>query len=134
MRRRSLTPSKTTQEEINLSPLIDVLFILLIFFIVTTAFVRETGVEITRPQAASGLSLDKESLLIAITAEGEVVYDGQPIDALGVRSTLQRLMTQNARPVIIQADQQATADLIVKVIDAARLAGAPSVSIATQEP
>ena len=81
--RRLLYATNTKTEEINVSPLIDIVFILLIFFIVTTVFVEETGVEVQRPQAASAADLDKESILIAITAEGKVVYGGREIGVRG---------------------------------------------------
>ena len=68
-----------SNEEINISPLIDVVFILLIFFIVTTVFVEETGVDVTKPQASSAVDLEKNSILIAITDTGKVIYGGREI-------------------------------------------------------
>ena len=74
-------------QSIDLSPLLDVVFILLIFFIVTTVFVKETGVEVKKPQAMSAADLEKKSILIAITKDGSVMYAGQDIGIAGVRPT-----------------------------------------------
>lgn len=115
---------------IDLSPLIDVVFILLIFFIVTTVFVRETGVEVDKPNAVAVQQLDNELILLAITPAGDVVYDHSNIGVSGVRSTVAALLLIEDRPVVIQADRRVTTDLLVKVIDEAKLAGATSVSIA----
>lgn len=119
-------------DEINISPLIDMVFILLIFFIVTTVFVEETGVEVNKPQASSATDLDKNSILIAITAEGKVVYGGREIGPSGVRSTVRRLVQQDDMPVIIQADKSATVELLARVLDEAKLGGANLVNLATQ--
>jgi len=131
--RRLLYATNTKTEEINVSPLIDIVFILLIFFIVTTVFVEETGVEVQRPQAASTADLDKESILIAITAEGKVVYGGREIGVRGVRGVVRRLMKQDKNmPVIVQADKVTSIDLYTQVHDEASLAGATRINLATQ--
>ncbi len=118
-------------DEINISPLIDVVFILLIFFIVTTTFVQETGVDINKPQAISAQDLEKQSVMIAITGGGQVVYGGRNIGTAGVRPLVERLLAREDLPVVIQADRTVNADLLVRVIDEAKLAGAGSVNIAT---
>lgn len=116
---------------IDLSPMIDCVFILLIFFIVTTTFVEETGVEVDKPQAASAVRLEKTSVLLAITAKGEVVYGGREIGIGGVRPLVKRLLQKEDLPVIIQADSSAQSGMLVRVIDEAKLAGATKVSVAT---
>ncbi|HEY5667133.1 MAG TPA: biopolymer transporter ExbD [Gammaproteobacteria bacterium] len=118
---------------IDLSPLIDVVFILLIFFIVTTVFVREPGVEVQKPDAVTARQIEDNLILIAITPAGEVMYDRGNIGVAGVRSTVAALLLVEDRPVVIQADRQVTTDLLVRVIDEAKLAGATSVNIATSE-
>ncbi|HPF12626.1 MAG TPA: biopolymer transporter ExbD [Planctomycetota bacterium] len=118
---------------IDMSPLIDCVFILLIFFIVTTVFVEETGVEVDRPQAASSTQLEKTSILIAITANGEVVYGGRDIGVAGVGPQVKRLLAKEDLPVIIQGDMDAPLGLFARVIDAAKLAGATKVSLATKQ-
>lgn len=130
-RRRLLYSNEAKGEEINVSPLIDIVFILLIFFIVTTVFVEETGVDVQRPQAASASMLEKNSILIAITEEGRVVYGGKEIGVSGVRGTVQRLLKQSDMPVILQVDKDVSVDRYTQVHDAALLAGATRISMAT---
>ncbi|GJM23134.1 MAG: biopolymer transporter ExbD [Planctomycetota bacterium] len=116
---------------IDMSPLMDCVFILLIFFIVTTTFVDETGVEVDKPQAASASRLEKTSILIALTAKGEVVFGGREIGISGVQPLVRRMIQKEDVPVIIQADQAAQSGLLVRIIDEAKLAGATKVSLAT---
>lgn len=117
---------------IDMSPLMDCVFILLIFFIVTTTFVEETGIEVDKPQAASSSQLEKTSILIALTAKGEVVYGGREIGMSGVRPLVKRMLQKEDVPVIVQADQAASSGLLVRIIDEAKLAGAVKVSVATK--
>ncbi len=131
-RRTNANASETT--EINISPLIDMVFILLIFFIVTTVFVEETGVDIQRPEAASAADLERQSILIAVTATGEVVFGGEAIGVTGVRPTVRRLLREETLPVILQVDEEAAAGLVVRVIDQAKLGGADNISIAAERP
>jgi biopolymer transport protein ExbD len=121
------------QHAINLSPLIDVVFILLIFFIVTTVFIKETGVKVDKPVAVTAQKLENELILLAITPAGEVVYDHSNIGVSGVRSTVSALLMVQDRPVVIQADRTVTTDLLVRVMDEAKLGGAKSISIGTVE-
>jgi biopolymer transport protein ExbD len=117
---------------IDLSPMIDCVFILLIFFIVTTTFVEETGVEVDKPQAASAVRLEKTSILIALTAKGQVVYGGREIGIGGVQPLVRRMLQKEDVPVIIQADAAAESGLLVRLVDEAKLAGATKVSVATR--
>ncbi len=117
---------------IDISPLIDCVFILLIFFIVTTTFVEETGVEVDKPQAASAVRLEKTSILIAITADGNVVYGGRDIGISGVRPLVKRMLQKEDVPVIVQADALVPTGLFVRVVDEAKLAGATKVSVASR--
>jgi len=116
---------------IDMSAMIDCVFILLIFFIVTTTFVDETGVEVDKPQAASSVRLEKTSILIALTAEGTVVYGGREIGVSGVQPLVRRMLQKEQVPVIVQADAKVASGLLVRVIDEAKLAGAAKVSIAS---
>lgn len=118
---------------IEMAPLIDMVFILLIFFIVTTAFIKETGVEVQKPEAAASVRLEDDLILLAITPAGEVWYDHGNIGVAGVRSTVAALLLSKERPVVIQADRRVTTDLLVRVMDEAKLAGATSLSIATTD-
>jgi biopolymer transport protein ExbD len=119
------------KQTIDLSPLIDVVFILLIFFIVTTAFVKETGVKVDKPEAVTAQKLENELILLAITPAGEVIYDHANIGISGVRSTVSALLLVKDRPVVIQADKKVTTDFLVRVMDEAKLGGAKSISIGT---
>src|SRR5690606_22195351 len=94
------------QRGIDLSPLLDVVFIMLIFFIVTTVFVKETGVEVDKPQALSTTQLEQSVIMVAITREGQVVYDGANIGVAGVRGTVSQLIQSQMRPVVVQADRE----------------------------
>lgn len=121
-------------ETIDMSPLLDVVFILLIFFIVTTVFVKETGVEVDKPQAISAQRLEQTVVLIAITDAGEVFYDGSQIGVAGVRGTVEQLQRGEPRPVVVQADKMVPTELLLQVIDEAKLAGAETVNLAALNP
>jgi biopolymer transport protein ExbD len=131
--RKLMFATETKSDEINVSPLIDIVFILLIFFIVTTVFVEETGVEVQRPQSASADLLEKNSILIAITADGRVVFGGNEIGIRGVRGVVKRLLKQNDQPVIVQADKAVSVELYTQVHDEAALAGASQINLATRQ-
>ena len=131
-RARRFHGDATASSEINLSPLIDVVFLLLIFFIVTTVFVEETGVEVSKPRAASSQDLEKQAILIAVTADGRVYQGGREIGSDGVRAVVAALLEEDGeKPVIIRADARAATQATVDVIDGAKLGGAASVSLAT---
>lgn len=128
---RDVGDEEAGEAGIDMSPLIDCVFILLIFFIVTTVFVEETGVEVDKPQAASAAQLEKNSILIAITERGQVVYAGKDIGVRGVRPLVRRMVQREQLPVIIQADKNSSSGVLVRVIDEAKLGGAEKVSIAS---
>ena len=119
---------------IDMSPLLDVVFILLIFFIVSTGFCKRDWVEVDKPQAISAQKLDQMAIMLAITRTGEVVYDSANIGVSGVRSTVEQLLMKEQRPVVIQVDKAVRSELLVEVIDEAKLAGADTVNIATLKP
>jgi len=129
-----MAPDESSESGIDISPLMDCVFILLIFFIVTTTFVEETGVEVDKPQAASSVKLEKTSILIALTGKGEVVYGGREIGISGVQPLVKRMLQKEEVPVIIQADSAAKSGLLVRLIDEAKLAGAVKVSVAARRP
>jgi biopolymer transport protein ExbD len=133
-KRGSILQDEAEMTDINISPMIDMVFILLIFFIVTTVFVQEPGVEVQREFAMSSLDLEKNSILIAITDDGEVVYGGSNIGIVGVRGVVKRLTADNSiMPVILQVDRAAPAGTVIRVIDEAKLANPSSiVSISTE--
>lgn len=122
--------TESGEPTVNPSPLIDIVFLLLIFFMVTSVFVEETGVEVQRPAAASASVLEKESIYLAITAEGAIYFDQRHIPIHSVRGLVARLLRDRQRPVILLADKNSQSGLLVQVIDECSLAGAESVSIA----
>ena len=132
MPRHHLSDNTDEALEINLSPMIDCIFILLIFFIVTTVFVEETGVEVNKPQAASAASLEKNSILIAITADNKVIYGGKEVGVAGVAARVKQLLLADNLPVIIQADEGADHGVFSKVYSEAKLAGATKISFSTE--
>ena len=117
--------------ELNLIPLIDVIMFLLIFFVATTSFIEEPGVDVDKPQAASASLLDKNSIIFAITDDGKIAYGGKEIGLGGIRPTVKRLCAREPLPVVIQADQKSMSGVLVHVIDEAKLGGAKDVSLAT---
>lgn len=116
---------------INISPLIDMVFILLIFFIVAAVFVEEPGVQVRRPEVITARDLEKNSILLAITEDEDVYYGGDSIGIDGVRPLIRRLLRVRQMPVILQVDQAADGEALVRVIEEARIAGG-AVSVATQ--
>ena len=128
---RDSSNEDTGEGQIDMSPMIDCVFILLIFFIVTTTFVEETGVEVDKPQAASASRLEKTSILIALTSNGEVMFDNTNIGMGGVQPMIKQKLQKEKLPVIIQADAAAPSGLLVKLIDEAKLGGAEKVNLAT---
>ena len=116
--------------EINMSPLIDCVFLLLIFFVVTTVFVEETGLEIQKPKAASSADLDKRSIMIALSREGQIVYGGRELGLNSVRGLVAQLLREKEAPVVILADKNARTGPLVDLIDECKQAGAKQVSVA----
>jgi len=121
-------------EEINMTPMLDVVFILLIFFIVTASFVKEAGIEVNRPEAATAVKKERANILVAISDKGEIWINKRRIDVRAVQANIERLKAENPQgTVVIQADKKATTDILIKVMDSARAAGVYDVSIAAQE-
>lgn len=132
MRRHSARSEE--QQSIDLTPMLDVVFIMLIFFIVTASFIKETGIEVDRPDAVSAEHKKNASILVAVNGNSEIWIDKRRIDVRAVRSNIERLRAENPEgSVVIQADERSTAETIIKVMDAAREAGVYDVSLATEE-
>jgi len=124
----------TEQEEeatIDLTPLMDIVFIMLIFFIVTTSFIKEAGVDINRPSANTSERKERGNILGAITANDEIWIDKRRVDIRAVRANIERLKAENPEgSVVIQADKESKNGLLVQVMDQARMAGVSNISIA----
>ena len=131
LRRRLLKEKEA--ESINVSPLIDVVFILLIFFIVSASFVKVPGEEVVRPRTVTSDSLEKNAILFALTANNSLHYAGEKINVGQVRSLVEDLRREVNAPVIIQVDQEADASRLAQVAREGKKAGA-TVSIATRKP
>ncbi len=122
------------ESEINITPMLDVVFIMLIFFIVTASFVKEAGIEVNRPNASTAVKKEKANILVAISETGEIWVDRRKVDVRSVRANIERLHAENPQgSVIIQADKKSTTETLVAVMDAARQAGVYNVSLAAQE-
>ena len=119
---------------IDMTPMLDVVFIMLIFFIVTASFVKEAGIDVNRPEAATAVQKDRANILIAISDKGEIWINKRRIDVRAVQANIERLHAENPQgTVVIQADKKATTETLIKVMDASRAAGVYDVSIAAQE-
>jgi biopolymer transport protein ExbD len=128
--RQSIRESQKTAE-INMSPLIDLVFLLLIFFVVTTSFVKETGIDVQRPRASTATLKEAGNILVGISADGRVFLDSKQIDVRSVRAHIERCLAENPEgAVVIVADKQSITDMVIRVMDQCRLAGARNVSIA----
>ncbi len=121
------------KSEVNLTPMLDVVFIMLIFFIVTASFVKEAGIEITRPPAATAERKERGNIMIAITENDQIWIDRRQVDQRALRANIERLHAENPQgSVVIQADKNSKNGLLVQVMDAARLAGVKSVALAAE--
>lgn len=119
------------EAEVNLTPMLDVTFIMLIFFIVTASFVKESGVEVNRQQASTAEPKESANLFIAITESGQIWMDKRIIDVRAVRANIERLHAENPQgAVVVQADKNSKNGLLVQVLDAAKAAGVENVSLA----
>ena len=124
---------KRRMREVNLTPMLDVVFIMLIFFIVTASFVKESGIEVNRPDAATAEKKERGNILVAISQNNQIWVDKRQVDPRALRANIERLHAENPQgAVVIQADKESKNGLLVQVMDAARLAGVFNVSIAAE--
>ena len=127
--------AKRQAAEINMAPLIDMVFILLIFFLVTTSFVKETGVDVNRPAAATAVNKEKANIMIGITKDNRVYMDKREIDIRAVRANVERALAENPEgSVVIVADRESSTGAVIMALDGCKLAGADNVSIAASLP
>ncbi len=121
------------EDAVNLTPMIDVVFIMLIFFIVTASFVKESGIDVNRPNAATAERKEKGNILVAISEDNQIWIDRRQVDPRALRANIERMHSENPNgAVIIQADEESKNKLLVLVMDAARLAGVKNVSLAAE--
>jgi len=132
MRRRQVL-QESDETEVNVTPMLDVVFIMLIFFIVTASFVKEAGIDVNRPDAATAERKERGNILVAITENGQIWINKRQVDPRAVRANIERMHAENPQgSVVIQADENSRNGLLVQVMDAARLAGVHEVSIAAE--
>ena len=122
------------ESSIDLTPMIDVTFIMLIFFIVTATFIKETGIDVNKPEAKTTTVQDKANILIAIDANNRIWIDRRQVDVRAVRPNIERLYAENPQgSVVIQADKESKTETLIAVMDASREAGVYNVAIAAQD-
>ena len=134
--RRSMARFSGREEksEINLTPMLDVVFIMLIFFIVTATFIKEPGTDILRPEALTAEVKPTVSVLVGINAANEIWIDKKRVDVRSVRANLERLIAENPKGgLVVQADAGAKNELLLEVLNAARGAGIQQVAVATED-
>ncbi|TXS93948.1 biopolymer transporter ExbD [Parahaliea maris] len=132
--RRNNQAAAEDEAQIDLTPMLDVVFIMLIFFIVTASFIKEAGVEVNRPEASTAQPKENVNILVAITATNEIWMDQRRIDVRAVRANIERLHAENPKgAVVIQADNESNTKTVTGVLDAAREAGVYDVSLATED-
>ena len=122
------------ESEINMTPMLDVVFIMLIFFIVTASFVKEAGIDVNRPDAPTAVKKENANILVAISANNDIWIDRRKVDPRSIRANIERLHAENPQgSVVIQADEEANTKTLIQVMDASRQAGVFNVSIAAQD-
>ena len=125
---------KNTEDEessVDITPMLDVVFIMLIFFIVTATFVKESGIDVDKPSAATAVVQEKASILIAIDENDNVWINRRQVDIRSVRSIIERLHAENPKgTLVIQADKESRNDMLVRVMDASRRAGVYDIALA----
>lgn len=132
MRRRS--QDGNDDSGIDLTPMLDVTFILLIFFIVTASFIKEAGIDVDKSDAATTETKEKANIIVAISKRNEIWIENRIVQESGIRPTIERLHSENPQgALIIHADKESKNEKLVKVMDAARLAGVYSISISTEK-
>ena len=133
---RNILASQTEEDEgtIDITPMLDVVFIMLIFFIVTATFIKEAGIDVDKPAAATAVVQEKASILIAIDANDKIWINRRQVDIRSVRSIIERLHAENPKgTVVIQADKESRNDALVQVMDASRRAGVYDIALAAND-
>ncbi|MBS3758494.1 MAG: biopolymer transporter ExbD [Desulfobacterales bacterium] len=132
---RNLRKGRSGAPEINMAPLLDMVFILLIFFLVTTSFVKEAGVDVERPVAKSAETKAATNMVIGIDKDGGVYMQGKRVDVRSVQPRMKQYVMETPKgSVVIAADKQSTTNTLIQVLDGCRLAGVKNISIAARKP
>ena len=121
------------ESSVDITPMLDVVFIMLIFFIVTATFIKEAGIDVDKPEAATAIVQEKASILVAIDANDQVWINRRQVDVRSVRSIIERLHAENPKgTVVIQADRESRNNTLVQVMDASRRAGVYDIALAAE--
>lgn len=125
----------TEEVEINITPMLDIVFIMLIFFIVTTSFTRETGTVILKPQAENAIALSSGTILIAVRPDDDIWMANRQVELRELRQMIERAKAENPEgSVVIVADKGSRIGTVVRVMDQVKLAGVEGVSISAEKP
>jgi len=131
---RGALRAEEEDNEINLTPMLDVVFIMLIFFIVTASFIKEAGIDVNRPEATTADKQEDAAILIAISSNDEIWIDRRETDPRALRTAIERLHSENPKgSIVIQADEASTNEMLVIVMQAAKQVGVENVAIATDD-
>jgi biopolymer transport protein ExbD len=134
MRSRIQFDNQDADSDIDMTPMLDIVFIMLIFFIVSTTFVKEAGVEINRPSAATAESQESTGVMVAINAAGEIWLENKQTDLRMIRPKLERLLVEQPdMGVMVQADEEAKTGILIKVMDQIKLAGISQVAVSSEK-
>jgi biopolymer transport protein ExbD len=132
MRRKRVRQEE--EADIDITPMLDIVFIMMIFFIVTATFVKESGIDVTRPDAETAVKQNRVAILIAIRDNNEVWINRRQVDLASVRANVEKLHAENPQGgAVIQADREAETGVLVEIMDQVRLAGVGAISIAAEE-
>jgi biopolymer transport protein ExbD len=130
---RSTLRGGGSEVNINMGPLVDMVFLLLIFFVVTTSFVKETGIDVHHSTAATAETKERGNIKLGISADGQVYMEGKRIDVRSVRALVERALAEDPESgVVIVADKDSNTGMVVQAMDQCRLAGAMNVSLAAK--
>ena len=126
---------KQEEAQVDLTPMLDIVFIMLIFFIVTSSFVKESGIDVERPKASNIANQKEAGIFVAITSSNDIYIDKQMVDEARVQARLESLLNESpSRSLVIQADERAFNGVVVKVMDAAKSAGVEHIALAAESP
>jgi len=130
---RRLRNTKADDTKIDITPMLDVVFIMLIFFIVTATFIKESGADVIKPNADTAVSKPRATILLAIDSNNEIWLDRRKIDSRAVKANINRLRAENpSGEVVVQADEESTAETVMEVVEALKDAGIPVPTVATK--
>lgn len=134
LKRRNLRPAAAAEEDVNMTPLLDIVFIMLIFFIVTATFIKEPGIQVERPQAETALDQKLVSILIAISPDDQIWINREEVPLEGVRTTVERLLRENPRgSAVIQADSGSHTGRMVDVLNQVKAAGVSKIAVSAKK-